>query len=245
MMSADPYGNESSLGHLPEGKRWAFDESVAACFEDMLKRSIPDYQKMRDLSTSMACHFAREGSFILDLGCSDGLSLQPVIEAKGDACRYVGVEVSAPMIERAEKRFEGMEGIVSIQNVDLRKDFPDVLPSVVLSIFTLQFLPIEYRQHILRRAYESMLKGGCLILAEKVIGACQKIDDLLLQEYLRMKGDHGYSQEEIERKRQSLEGVLVPVTASWNEEMLKAVGFRQVECFWRCLNFAAWVAIKE
>ena len=42
----------------------------------------------------------------------------------------------------------------------------------------------------------------------------------------------------------TLEGVLVPVTARWNEELLHEEGFRSVDCFWRHLNFAGWVAVK-
>jgi tRNA (cmo5U34)-methyltransferase len=42
----------------------------------------------------------------------------------------------------------------------------------------------------------------------------------------------------------SLEGVLVPVTARWNEELLHQEGFASVDCFWRHLNFAGWVAVK-
>mgnify|MGYP002682876247 CR=1 FL=1 len=49
---------------------------------------------------------------------------------------------------------------------------------------------------------------------------------------------------EIERKRLSLEGVQVPVTARWNEDMLRSAGFDKIECFWRWMNFAGWVAIK-
>jgi DUF1680 family protein len=30
----------------------------------------------------------------------------------------------------------------------------------------------------------------------------------------------------------------------WNEDMLKTAGFRKVDCFWRYLNFAGWIAIK-
>lgn len=45
-------------------------------------------------------------------------------------------------------------------------------------------------------------------------------------------------------KRKSLEGVLVPITAKWNEELLESAGFSQIDCFWRCLNFAGWIAIK-
>jgi len=62
--------------------------------------------------------------------------------------------------------------------------------------------------------------------------------------YYRLKSANGYSQEEIQRKRMSLEGVLVPVTAAWNEELLRQAGFQQVDCFWRWMNFAGWVALK-
>ena len=43
----------------------------------------------------------------------------------------------------------------------------------------------------------------------------------------------------------ALEGKLVPVTAHWNEELLRNAGFAQVECFWRWCNFAGWIAVKE
>ena len=59
-----------------------------------------------------------------------------------------------------------------------------------------------------------------------------------------MKSDNLYTQEQIQKKRKSLEGVLVPITAKWNEDLLKEAGFKQIDCFWRSLNFAGWVAIK-
>jgi tRNA (cmo5U34)-methyltransferase len=37
----------------------------------------------------------------------------------------------------------------------------------------------------------------------------------------------------------------VPVTAGWNEEMLRGAGFQEIDCFWRWLNFAGWVAVKS
>jgi tRNA (cmo5U34)-methyltransferase len=57
--------------------------------------------------------------------------------------------------------------------------------------------------------------------------------------------EKGLTREEIERKRLSLEGVLVPVTARWNEELLKTVGFRQVDCCWHWMNFSGWIALKS
>ena len=39
--------SNSSLGHTPTGRRWEFDTSVTAVFDDMLRRSIPQYEVMR------------------------------------------------------------------------------------------------------------------------------------------------------------------------------------------------------
>jgi tRNA (cmo5U34)-methyltransferase len=86
--------------------------------------------------------------------------------------------------------------------------------------------------------------GGAVIVAEKVLGATARIDRTLVANYHAMKQEHGYSQEAIERKRLSLEGVLVPVTAAWNVELLHQAGFRQVDCFWAWMNFRAFVAIR-
>lgn len=37
----------NSIGHLPQGDKWEFDAGVTECFEDMLRRSIPQYDVMR------------------------------------------------------------------------------------------------------------------------------------------------------------------------------------------------------
>ena len=51
----------------------------------------------------------------------------------------------------------------------------------------------------------------------------------MVRQYYQLKLDNGYDQEDIDRKRLSLEGVLVPMTASQNEQMLRLEGFRQGE----------------
>lgn len=230
---------------LPEGK-WAFDAEVTEVFDEMLRRSIPQYDVMRNAVSEIASRFVEEKTAIVDLGCSRGDALDPLIRKFGAYNRFVGVEVSKPMLEAARKRFQGYIdcNVVSIREMDLRREFPPERASVILSVLTLQFTPIEYRLKIVREAFNSLIPGGAFILVEKVLGASAEIDDLLVDLYYGMKRDHGYSQEEINRKRLSLEGVLVPVTAAWNEQLLRQCGFSQVDCFWRYLNFAGWVAVK-
>lgn len=230
---------------MPDGK-WSFDGSVTDVFDDMLSRSIPQYEVMRKACFDLACKYQKRKTAIVDLGCSRGEAMAALVDKFGAQNRFVGIEVSAPMLEAAQNRFRGLIecGVVEIKDVDLRTEYPAVNASVTLCVLTLQFTPIEYRLRIMQDIYDSTVDGGALILVEKVIGASAHIDRNMVETYYKMKADNGYSQDQIKRKRLSLEGVLVPMTARWNEEMLHMVGFRQIDCFWRWMNFAGWVAVK-
>lgn len=230
---------------MPEGK-WQFDGSVTDVFDDMLARSIPQYEVMRRACFALACKYRQHKTDIVDLGCSRGEAIATLVDEFGATNHFVGIEVSPEMLEAARQRFKGYidVGTVAIRDLDLRGKYPQVSASVTLCVLTLQFTPIEHRLRILKDIYRHTLPGGALILVEKVLGATADIDGVMVETYYGLKSDNGYTQEQIERKRLSLEGVLVPVTAHWNEEMLRMTGFNEVDCFWRWMNFAGWVAVK-
>ena len=239
---------------LIPGPRWAFDEDVTRSFDDMLERSIPQYDVMRTAVHDVALAFlepeekdAETLPLVLDLGCSRGemiALLRQAVSAQGLQARFVGVDVSDPMLRAAGRRFAG-DPAVEVSRFDLRRGYPSVPPArVTLSVLTLQFIPIEYRQYLMKQIYEHTTRGGCFILVEKVLGQSAQLNDVMVARYLDMKRDRGYSEEQILRKRLALEGVLVPITASWNEELLRSAGFEAIECFWRWMNFAAWAAVR-
>lgn len=223
-----------------------FDEQVTRVFDDMLRRSIPQYETMRGVIFDVGARFVRPDTAVVDLGCSRGEALAPFIDAFGGSVRYVGVDVSRPMLEACRRRFEGEieRGMLELLDLDLRRGYPDASASVTLSVLTLQFIPIEDRPRILREAHDHTAEGGALLLVEKVVGSSAQTDRLMTDLHHDLKQTNGYGEEEIRRKRLSLEGVLAPVTAERNEELLGKAGFRDVECVWRCLNFAAWLAVK-
>ncbi len=225
--------------------KWAFDQEVTNAFDNMLERSIPGYEDMRSLVTGLTIRFAQPNSAILDLGCSSGGSLLPIIEKLGVNNSYIGVEISEPMRKAAIERFVKFPDLnIEIRDTDLRLDFPREETSVTLSILTLQFIPIEYRQKILSLAFSKLKPGGVFIIVEKILGRDSILNDLFVELYYKSKGSNGYTEEQINTKRISLEGVLVPVTADWNEQLLLNAGFKHVECFWRSLNFAGWIGQK-
>lgn len=226
---------------MPEG-RWEFDAPVAKAFDDMLARSIPDFETMRRGVTELAANHLPLKGTLLDLGCSRGGAIADLVERRPDV-RYLGLEISDPMIEAARARFDPDD--VTIMKHDLREPFPTQTGfDVILAVLTIQFTPIEHRPKILSRVYQALNPGGMFILVEKVLGETDWLNDLLVARYYDLKRAHGYSDEAIERKRLSLEGVLVPITSEWNVDALGHAGFAQVDGFWRSWNFCGWVAIK-
>lgn len=225
---------------IPNGK-WQFNQEVSEVFDNMLERSIPDYETMRNLVFNIGKHFVLPDTAILDIGCSNGIAAAPFAEKFGN--RMLLLDVSECMLDICRERFKGNDRI-EVKNHDLRQGLPEVKSSLILSILTIQFTPIEYRKKIIKSIFDSLVHGGCFIMVEKVLGNTADLDSVFVDEYYEIKRDHHYTNEQIESKRKSLEGVLVPITSDWNFDILRDAGFRQVDCFWRYLNFCGYIAIK-
>lgn len=222
------------------GDAFEFNSEVTGCFSNMLERSIPAYELMRDLSARIALSYMTDSSVVIDIGMSTGETINKLLETRKNAS-YIGLENSDPMIESSRERFLKHHNVKIIKH-DLRNEMYLPKANVIISSLTIQFTPIEYRLQILQNIVEQLQVGGVFIFIEKVIGSTASLDKKLVQTYYSIKKENGYSEEEIQRKKMALEGVLVPVTAKWNEEMLRMSGFNQIDCFWRCLNFAGWIA---
>ena len=231
-----------------ENTKWTFDSDVTNCFDDMLSRSIPQYDVMRKCVVDLSRIYLKDKEKFdcLDVGCSNGLMIKNMIDnidVKGIKGNQTGIDVSEPMLAKARELFKSNHNVY-IRNCDLRTDYPNGSYDIITCILSLMFTPIEYRQNIVQNMYDSLNHGGCLFLVEKVLGNSSQISDMFIENYYDMKRENGYSQEQIDRKRLSLEGVQVCVTSDWNIELLKQAGFRKVDVFWRWCNFMGVIAIK-
>lgn len=232
---------------IPTSK-WSFSDEVTNCFGDMLHRSIPAYEIMRSLTFMLGFSFVTTGKSIIDLGCSTGLGVDPFIDSFGSRNKYILVDESESMANHCKEKYKYLidAGVVNVRH---RNICHDGIPhssnvSLILSILTIQFTPIEYRQQLLKQVYDRLEDGGAFIFVEKILGNSAENNAMLVDSYYAIKEQNGYTKEAINAKRRSLEGVLVPVTYEANESFLKSAGFNRVECFWRCLNFCGWIAIK-
>lgn len=232
--------------HLqPEGQKWAFDSEVTKHFQPMIEASIPGYHDMRALTFKLGSRFLKgPGAVMIDIGSSRGDSLAPFVDADPDN-NYTAIECSPPMLEVLRSRFAGKN--VDIVDHDLRTNLSafETRSDLILDSLSLMFVPIEHRFRLCQAIYDSLKPGGAFISIQKTLGADSYTHDLLDAAYLDMKREHGYTHEQIIRKKLSLEGVLVPLTTDMNESMFRRTGFRRIEMFWKSLQFCGWICAKD
>jgi len=234
--------------YVPTGK-WKFDEQVTAVFPDMISRSIPGYGTMRDSVVRIAKRFLNpeeNGLYLLDLGCSRGDTIYEILDSLDPMVEVscVGVDSSEDMILSAEHLFRDFDHVSFVHGDITDIDITPGKYKVITSVLTAQFIPLDVRQEFYQRVHKGLSYDGVFILVEKVLGETPTSQGLLVDIYHNYKSEKGYTDEQIEEKRKSLQGVLVPLRASENEAMLKDAGFNNVQRFWQCLNFAGWMATK-
>ena len=237
----------SSTDKVKQQGKWKFDKEVAESFDDMLERTIPMYNVMRQTVSHLGALHIQKNTDVVDLGCSRGGAIIDLVKMmekqKNIEVFFRGYEISDPMLEIATKRFKSYKNVI-IEKFDLRNGFPNVRASLIICNLTLMFIPLEHRQRVVQDIYNHLVPGGGLLLVEKVLGNDNIINKRLVYVHELHKKQNGYSIDDIERKKINLEGVLMPLSSKWNEELLSHSGFRHIDCFWRHMNFTGWLAVK-
>ncbi len=221
---------------------FVFDESVAAAFPDMIRRSVPGYETVVPISGLIAARHARSGGRCYDLGCSLGATTM-AIQRQLDTpdCRVIGVDNSSAMLDRA-RALHGDDTRVEWVLADVREVPVENACAVVMN-YTLQFVPSADRLPLLRRIRDGMDASGVLIVSEKVRFADEWEQSYFNHTHLGYKRANGYSELEVAQKRTALENVLVPDSIEEHVARFRAAGFARVHVWFRCLNWASFVAM--
>jgi len=227
-----------------------FDERVARVFDDMVARSVPYYDEIQRLQVDLAVEFLPDReSLVYDLGCSTGTTLHLLASHPRcpKAARFVGIDNAPAMLREAGSKLAPVleAGRAELLHADLNAGVELRPCRIVFLNWTLQFVRPLYREALVRRIFEALEPGGALFLSEKVLLSNSFLNRLYIAHYLRYKKARGYSDMEIQRKREALENVLVPYRLEENRLMLERAGFPTIDPFFRWLNFACLLAVKS
>ena len=224
-------------------KKFEFDEAVASVFDDMLERSVPFYKVNQALIIEYMLHNLKEGSLVVDLGCSTGSFLMELKQKFKRDLRLTGVDNSKSMLNRAKNKSKAYGVELELIEADIltynlpKSDF-------FISNYTLQFIRPLKRPVLVNDIYNALNSGGKFIFSEKVIFDDKVLDKQIIDIYYSYKKAQGYSEVEIAKKREALENILIPFTIAENISLAKEAGFKSVDTIFQWGNFVTFVAAK-
>ena len=244
--SPSPGARDTVFQEPAQPESFEFDERVAAAFDDMAVRSIPDYHRLQDLIADIALRSCPTTASVVDLGCATGTTLDAIARRARGRMTLIGVDRSAEMLDvaRAKLRRHATTHDVRLYPVDLLAlpTLSDQPAGVVVLAFTLQFIrPLE-RQRVLESVRSMLHPQGVLMVVEKTVQPVDRVNHLFLDAYHDFKQAQGYSRAEIARKREAYHNRLVPFRPEENQRLLASAGFSTVAVFYSHLNFQGYLA---
>lgn len=223
---------------------WTFDGSVADTFVPHIRQSVPLYEEGHDIVCQLSDFFISANSLTYEIGVSTGELLKKVAvhhKAKPNT-RWIGMDPIGPMVAKARQHCADTPNIKILEEDARLYEFEPC--DLMLSYYTMQFVPPRDRQALFDKIYKSLNWGGALIMFEKVRAPDARFQDIMTTLYNDFKLRQGFSPEEIISKTRSLKGVLEPFSTEGNMGLLRRAGFVDFMPVAKYLSFEGFLAIK-
>ena len=223
-----------------------FDTDVER-FSDLetVQEAIIDAPLMMELIAKLAHKLCPEAKNLLDIGCGAGNNTIKIVRGV-DSLNCDLNDLSMPMLERAKLRLESENtGRVRIFHGDFRKlALKQNHYDIVVAAAVLHHLREETDwEYAFRKIYDILLPKGAFFVSDMVFHECAPVHESMWSyygNYLESIGGKSYCQKVFDYidKEDS------PRSLTFQIELLRKVGFKQVDILHKNSCFAAYVAIK-
>lgn len=221
-----------------EPYKWEFNEEVAQCFDQHVRQSVFMYDEFHKSIIKMSNWFIEDNTNILDVGTSTGELLMKL--PYNETCNYIGIDVEAGMINKAQEKL-GEKYKLQLGDI---LDYKITNCSLITMVLVLQFIKNKDKELALQNIYNSLNKGGAFMFVDKVKTPILDIHDMYNDLYYDFKRENDLTDTEILDKNVSLRGVQKCLTVEENIQLMKNVGFKNIDIFLKYNNFVGIIAIK-
>jgi len=197
-----------------------------------------------ELITESAKRIIPEARNLLDVGCGAGnYSLMMLGKIPGLNCTLV--DLSKPMLDRAYQRVTRETGNVSIFQGDIRTvELEENHFDIILAGAVLHHLRDDKDwETTFEKLFRLLRKGGCLMISDLVAQDTQILNGYIWEkygDYLEEVGGREYRQKVLDyvEKEDS------PRSINYQLDLMKKVGFKNVEILHKNMCFGAFGGIK-
>lgn len=222
-----------------------FDE-LAAKYDDF-KKGIPHYREMMEVIQEVFDQWHRDGGFdtVLELGTGTGQLAKAVVDSyQPDRCR--GIDGSENMVAETRDRFDGYDGPteLDVETVEFSEWTPDESYDLIYSSLAVHHLRNPAKRDLFATIHDALNPGGHFLLCDVVRRRSGLMDFYKTIKHHRLL-DKGLTEEEAEEHWES--HVPNRTLADWENlfEVLEEIGFSAVDCVWRDMYRAVFVADRR
>lgn len=167
---------------------------------------------------------------VLDLGTGDG-RLIALLLAGRPRMRAVGLDISRPMLEAAERRFAG-EGRIDVLEHDLNEPLPPLGRfDAVVSSMAIHHLEDARKRSLYGEVFDLLEPGGVFANYEHVASPTRRLHAAFFEAI----GEPLENEDPSDRLRD------VETQLGW----LREIGFDDVDCYWKWREMALLVGVRR
>lgn len=234
--------NKSTISEIRE----RFDNDVERFSNlDTGQLSTIDATISLELITESARRIVPTATQLLDIGCGAGnYTLKMLSKISNLSCTLV--DLSKPMLTKAFERVSAQTtGNVEALQGDIREiALPQNHFDIILAGAVLHHLRDDSDwENTFSKIYRLLKPGGCFMISDLIIQDTTVLNDYIWEKY----GDYLQALEGPEYRRKVLDYVAKedsPRSLNYQLDLMKKVGFSQVEILHKNICFAAYGAIK-
>ena len=208
--------------------------------------STVDAALVLELIGQTAGAVAPQAQDLLDVGCGAGNNALRVLHEIGEDVNVTLIDLSRPMLERAQGRVQEVtSGVVTTVQSDVRElDLGEARFDVIVAAAVLHHLrgEDEWRETF-AKFYRALRPGGCIWISDLVTHSSEAVHGLMWQRYgdylteLKDEAYRDYVFAYVEKEDS-------PRPLLFQTDLLREVGFSQVDILHKNSSFAAFGAIK-
>lgn len=223
-----------------------FDAQRASVYDSKIRKVVPGYETMHDLSLSLLHHHFPAQAHILVAGAGTGQEVIACAQVN-PAWQITGVDPTDKMLSIAKIHVEYAN---LAERVDLHlgevKDLPpEVHFDAATSILVMQFLPDNGGKKGYLREIASRLKpGGKFIVIDLVGDKAAKEFEVFLSSWKARQLRLGEDAEEVQKEFEHILRDIGFITENRMSDLLQEAGFRNIGKFFQAYLFCGWIAEK-
>lgn len=207
--------------------------SMAESYDSLIRRGVPRYDEMLE---RLVDYLPRNASSVLELGCGTG-NLSLALAARYPEARITFVDASPEMIDVTRARLEAAragEESRFIFACERFESFGTGAGAFDLVASSISLHHVVDKATLFARVRRMLADGGTLRFSDQLRGETDEIHALNWERWLEFCREEGNCGEE------EVEGLLAHAAAhdhytplSEHFRLLRAAGFRRLDCVWR------------